>query len=106
MRIRDKIRKDPRVERVYEDSDGMWADLKAGFVKSGDAHCHHEYTWADLYRSLKENTAPCVCQQCLMTQINNLSRQLEAARKLAAEWKARWEKTHEEFMNACSDPEH
>ncbi len=67
MKALERIRKDPRVESVWDEGeDGMWIALKNGFYFSdyGDpVHCVHEWNTKDLLRAFR-SVEPCNCEQC------------------------------------------
>jgi len=54
MKIRDKILKDPRVIKVWDEgSDGVWASLKRGYISpSTETSMCHEWAWKDLLADL------------------------------------------------------
>jgi hypothetical protein len=65
MTTLERIRKDPRVEDVWnEGDDGYWVMLKSGFKWSdADTHAVHEWSLSRLLKSMRE-VVPCTCKAC------------------------------------------
>ena len=68
-RTLDELRSHPGVERIYRDSDGIWADLRAGWRNSydepiGALHGIHENTARDVLRRVR-GIVPCDCPECV-----------------------------------------
>ena len=51
------------IETEWEDSDGYWVALRAGWCSAEDPQCHqiHEDTKQEAYRVQVE---PCLCESC------------------------------------------
>lgn len=63
------LRADPRVERVYRDSDGLWVELHYGFKNTfdeprGALHGIHENSLKDALLRW-DGIQPCDCDDCL-----------------------------------------
>lgn len=60
----DRLGRDARVHQIYEDSDGIWVELKPGYTADPlDAHDIHE----DTVRRVLDRAAdiqPCACADC------------------------------------------
>lgn len=72
MKLIEQIRKDPRVESVWDESgtgDGYWVNLKPGFADLSDdpwqpTHTIHEWKWSDIRRRMRD-VEPCKCKECV-----------------------------------------
>ena len=64
MKVMDKVLKHKNTEAAYQDSDGVWVELKDGLqcVYSG-AHCVHEDTWTQALFCVR-CAIPCNCGEC------------------------------------------
>lgn len=63
---------DPRVKRVYRDSDGLWVDLANGWKNTydeplGALHGIHENTVRDACNRMP-SVLPCDCEFCLQAK--------------------------------------
>jgi hypothetical protein len=75
MKILDRIKKDPRVEDVWnEGEDGWWVTLKTGFVcGNSDAHAVHEWSLRSLWTSFK-TVQTCSCKDCVIDKQPTLTK--------------------------------
>jgi hypothetical protein len=74
MRTEDKIRSDPRVEKLFSEPGNIdpdkidwWCWLKSGWVNGEDPGVHsiHEQTLTEVLRVLRR-VEPCSCKYCLL----------------------------------------
>lgn len=61
----NRLGRDPRVDEIYKDEDGIWMYLTTGFESDPKSSCHtlHEYTVSELIKSARY-ICRCDCADC------------------------------------------
>lgn len=66
MTIKEKVKKNPKVQDAYKDSNGVWIELFYGWhthMMGEGYHIIHEDTWMQALRELR-TTGVCNCKEC------------------------------------------